>query len=651
MMHPVATTDTAPTTDGELPSQAVVPVSGIDVEQLDLSTRQAAAYLFPKERGLLLLTLLFLQAEIQTLEIDGSGQVDVAIIRLQSIEVFARAHPGWSKDTMLRYITILEALQILQRHRHAEYTEIHVPLIVWQPSEAALAALDDLLIEDAARAKLQQLASGVKARFLLLYGSPNSWLSLFDDLDGTLTDIQAVLNNRPGRTKRQLLQLRVTNLKARLGVAAKRGDFHCGQCPHSGQESTQKGDFYSGQGAHNGQDDAQKGDFRTGSSRVNGACTAQRGDFQNSVGASYSSHVAQEGDFQPGPQSTNGHKFTQKGDFQGSVSTHLTQKGDFQNQSAVVSTQKGDFQGSAPAASFNDNVITISNDSTLMDDVSDNDAAATVRAQDHYSSGEAAKVGRQLALFLEKTPENTGGFVNKCKQCSRTVIRAAVIDVLVHAAFPQVDPADERGRPKNRASWFHDACKKYGKPGTRIPGFIEKWHKTDLAWDEIERQLNEAALRYKRYMISDSSTADLVRQWLRGEIEQQALDDALQTSALSQEKSPQRAPQSLTSVTSATNGTPLVVRAPHASAAAEKTWMDEDEAEALAEEILRDASQFGVSKAIAKQEHGVYVVALTWLGSTFPMKTPQQWRAHLESVRPEFERRMKQKGESNGTTR
>lgn len=630
MMHPVATLDTAPATDGELPSQAV-PVSGIDVEQLDLSARQAAAYLFPKERALLLLQLLFLQAEIETLEIDGAGQINVAIIRLQSIEVFARSHPGWSKDTTLRYIALLEALQILQRHRHADYTLIHVPLIPWVPSETALAALDDLLVEDAARAKLQQLASGVKARFLLLYGSPHSWPTLFDDLDGTLTDIQEVLDNRPGRMKRQLLQLRVATLKLRVAGAAKQGDFHCGQCPRSSQSDAQKGDFYPGSSQMNGRGDTQKGDFYPGLANRNGA------------------HVAQKGDFQSVRQGTNGHVPAQKGDFQETVPSGLTQKGDFQGQSVVVTTQKGDFQGAAPGASFNDNVITISNDILGEGYDSDNDATASAPQEDHYSSGEAAKMGRQLALYLEKTPENTGGFVNKCKQYSRTVIRASMIDMLVHAAFPQVDLADERGRPRNRASWFHNACKTYGKPGTRIPAFVEVWLKTDLSWEEIEGQLGEAALRYKGFMIAGGSTADLVRQWLRGEIDQMVLDEALQTSTLSHEMPSQKAPQSLTPASSTANGTPLVVSQPIAQA--QKTWMDEDEAQILAEEILRDAGPFGVSKAMAKQEHGVYVVALTWHGTTFAMKTPQQWRAHFESVRPEFERRMQKEGERNGSTK
>jgi hypothetical protein len=142
-----------PTTDGGQPGPAMS--EGIHVECLDLTVRRAATYLFPKERGIDLLALLFLHvAEVQPQEIDGYGQVEVAIIRLQSIEVFARQH-GWGKDTALRYIAVLEALQVLRRYRHAEYTELHVPLIPWHPSIAVLNALDALLASDAAREKLQ----------------------------------------------------------------------------------------------------------------------------------------------------------------------------------------------------------------------------------------------------------------------------------------------------------------------------------------------------------------------------------------------------------------------------------------------------------------------------------------------------------------
>ena len=58
---------------------------GIDVERLDPSMRQAVTYLFPKERGLLLLTLLFLTGTVQKRQLEGHALVDVVVIRLQSI--------------------------------------------------------------------------------------------------------------------------------------------------------------------------------------------------------------------------------------------------------------------------------------------------------------------------------------------------------------------------------------------------------------------------------------------------------------------------------------------------------------------------------------------------------------------------------------
>jgi hypothetical protein len=193
------------------------------IERLDATTRTAAAYLFPKERALVLLTLLFCSAEIQLLD-DGSGPREVAVIHLASIELFAREHQGWSKDTMLRYLTVLEALQILSRKRKASYTELHVPLVAWSPNAGVLSALDGLLQEDAKRAKLQQLAGGVRERFLLLYGSPSS-------------GVRGLLKKRLSPTKRQLLQIRVKNLKAQLEADAKREDFRTGFTP---QEASQQ---------------------------------------------------------------------------------------------------------------------------------------------------------------------------------------------------------------------------------------------------------------------------------------------------------------------------------------------------------------------------------------------------------------------------
>lgn len=171
---------------------------------LDPSAQQAITYLFPKKRGETLLQAIFSPGEIALREIPDHGLVSVAMSQVPSFEYVAR-QLGWSKDTVLRYFAILEALQLLQRFRHGEYTKILLPLTPWHFSEKALSALDALLVEDAARKKLQQLARSVKERCLLLYGSPSS------EQDSS----QIVLKKRLSPSKRLLLQLRAEHLKLR----------------------------------------------------------------------------------------------------------------------------------------------------------------------------------------------------------------------------------------------------------------------------------------------------------------------------------------------------------------------------------------------------------------------------------------------------
>ncbi len=627
---------------GESRSGAVLTESGgIDIECLDASLLQAISCLFPKDRGRLFVASLLQIAMIKQMDISGVGRVDVAVAVLKSIEAFARQH-GHGKDTALRYIDILEALQIVRRYRHADSTELLIPLVAWAPSEQALSTLDALLAESAAREKLQQLAGTVKTRFLLLYGSPHSWSSLFEDLHETLTDVQALLDKRLSSPKRSLLQLRIANLKTRLEAEGAKGDLWNGQQEAFSGERAEKGDFQGRSNQVSRPAAAQKGDFHTGSDGTVTSTSTQKGDLLHR-------EHAEKGDFSTRLDSQNECNHAEKGDFQDDLPVSSAQKGDFQGQSGRRVAQKGDFQGIAAGVSLNDNVMILSNDISEKEDVNVNDATAD---QDRYSPKEAAAIGRQLAKFLENSPVNTGGFVNKAKQYTRTVIRAAVIDTLVHLAFPTVDPADERGRPRNSAGWFHDACKRYGKPGMHIPAFIERWLRTDLSWDEIKRQLDEASNRYKRYMIADAGTADLVRKFLCGEISQQALDEALQRMASQEVRASQvpteKSPQPGSQMRSSANGEPSV----SSETSPAKTWMDEYEAEALAEEILRDAGQQGVM-AEARPEHGVYVVDIIVQGHRMTMKNAQAWRTHYEKVQRALflQQQQREQGGQHGTSR
>jgi len=609
MSHPCIATEPI---DGTPGSPSGPP--GIDVKRVSASTLQVITYLFPKERGLALLTLLLGSAEVKRLELPDLGLVEVAVIRLQSIEVFARQHDGWSKDTALRYFAVLEALQILQRHRHADYTELHIPLVPWFPSASALLGLDALI--ENSREKLQQLASSVKARFLLLYGSPHSWSSLFDDLFVTLTDVQDLLNKRLSPTKRVLLQLRIENLKARLEIEVKKGDFQ--QALSGGLSAGQRdlGDFHA----------------RHESPNVHG--DAKKGDFHSRVGGTNGHRYAEKGDFSTRQSSPNGHTQTGKGDFQEELLVGSAEKGDLQEQSSHFVVQKGDFQGVGSGVSFNDNVITYSNDSNREDSVIDNDTAPSISvspSETPYAKKEAAKVGRSLAMFFEHSLENVGGFVNKCKLYTPTMIRAAVIDALVHAYFPKVDPSDERGRPRSRAAWFHDACNRYAKAGAAIPAFVEKWLRTDLSWEEIEQALRNASARYSRYMLSGERSAALVREWLRGELVDQELHEKLQIEGQSEVSHSAVQTSPVEPMNSSTSGIPYEREA---ESHFPKTWMDEGEAEILACQILQEGAPYGFTSAVAEPvpDHGTYVVAVVCDLVSWTVKNPSEWKTYISDV-------------------
>ena len=72
MSHPHIATEP---TDGLSGSPSSPP--GVDVKHVSATTLQAITYLFPKERGLALLTLLLGSAEVKLLELPDLGLVEV----------------------------------------------------------------------------------------------------------------------------------------------------------------------------------------------------------------------------------------------------------------------------------------------------------------------------------------------------------------------------------------------------------------------------------------------------------------------------------------------------------------------------------------------------------------------------------------------
>lgn len=608
----------------------------ITVERLDASTLQVLDWLLPGGRGRLLVELLLEEgAQLRGVELPGVGLVEAIVVSLPSIEQFARAC-HMSKDTVLRHLDILEALRVLFRWRVSGLTFLAFQRGSWEPSPEALAGLDALLAEGAARPKLQQLAHSTRERFLLLFGAPQSWSSLFDSLQSVLADMQRLLDPqvRLSPTKRSLLRLRLANVQYQL--SAEKGDFLRPSRPPALQMGQHEGDFLGrSPTALTG-----KGDFSGEGGVTPAPRTAQKGDFSGQGRATVSRAGAEKGDFSPsgvpacedeGDFSATGRAFAspqpaEKGDFSlhesGSERVLLAEKGDFCAQQMLgsgcagdVSAEKGDFCETGDVTSLNDNGSSSITSSSLDESDNVNDvrrgALLEVPAADPCTPTEAGKLGRRLAQFFENGYGNAGGFVNRCKQSTPITIQAAVVDTLVHLAFPRVDPSDDRGKPRNRAAWFHRACERY-QPGMPIPAYVRRWLLLQASWEEVQQALEEAARQHGPFMVVEGPASILVRRWLSGELDEAELESQL---ALAEGQAG-----------SGAAGTPGVPP---------KSWMNETEAQLLAARILEEAGPQGASQAVARpdEEHvGVFVVELVWGGQPITMKTPQAWTSHFEGV-------------------
>jgi hypothetical protein len=373
----------------------------------------------------------------------------------------------------------------------------------------------------------------------------------------------------------------------------------------------------------------------------------QKGDLQLQT-------LAQKGDSRTaGPLAQ-----AEKGDFQVDGAALARQKGDFSSYSINPSHRKGDFQVDGAALSINDIDLynRFSNNQNTSVNVNDIAGQLTTHA---YSSAEAKKIGLELANFLEGHEKNVGGFVEKCKTRTPTIIRAAVIDALVHAYFPGADPRYNKGKQLNRAACFHTASNRYAEPDVVFPAFVQHWLATNLTWLQIEDALKEASKHYKIYMLPGDERAVYVRQWLCGEITQQELDQNLQTRAFPEQNPPNASSVQSRQSESKKQGKTVESRGERSedSHFLSKDWLNQDEADTLARRIESEAreARLDVTEVQVKSEQNAFVVEVTAHGHRVIFKSAVGWQRYYSSVREtlllqeQFKQSQALKGGSRGT--
>ena len=77
-------------------------------------TWETVTHLFPRQTGMKILLAILASATIVQRSLPACGLVDVAVLHCQSLAAFAQ-QVGCSKDTLLRYVTLYQALGLLTR--------------------------------------------------------------------------------------------------------------------------------------------------------------------------------------------------------------------------------------------------------------------------------------------------------------------------------------------------------------------------------------------------------------------------------------------------------------------------------------------------------------------------------------------------------
>ncbi|GER90467.1 hypothetical protein KDW_46290 [Dictyobacter vulcani] len=158
--------------------------------------------------------------------------------------------------------------------------------------------------------------------------------------------------------------------------------------------------------------------------------------------------------------------------------------------------------------------------------------------------------------------------------------------MLVHTHHP-----DYRGKPRTPGAWVNKAYERYDCLDPVISDEILFWLNTQASWEEIDHALRlEAEQRSQPPASASNDTSD--KQSARS--------------------------------TGCTTITPLD---------AEKDWMNEAEARALAQQVVQDAAERGYTiTSEVTTEYAGWIVRIKWEGNNLPIKSPVHWRRELAEI-------------------
>jgi hypothetical protein len=408
--------------------------------------------------GILFLWHFLQLAQTMQLSLPGSGVCDVAIISVQSVwDLCTNPNYHWphSYDTTSKYFRLLCAIGVFIKPRvgRKEHIQYHFPLREYCMPENAIQKLDELVgntrakkyhkVSSAARVWKGCLHTLTSTAQILSVEKSTLVDSREKQLREVLTQIQAVLETEHGASISEKMCHLAHILAPHFLQAAKKGAF-----------ASTPGDVlaYLNQPGANTLVDSTSEQVDSASARVIETTVAEvDSDFQEStdqVGAG------------------------EKGGSTGSTNLPARELTSHEETSESTATRPN-LPGSAPAVDSAPCIdIEITQVITSKGNISI-EAAPKSEFSDflQFSPGEA----RRLASFVQHDPDAFRAYIALSNQYPRTIIRAAVICMLAHTCFPDVDGtmtpeqdgarADRWNQPRKPGAWVKEHCAFYTEKG------------------------------------------------------------------------------------------------------------------------------------------------------------------------------------------
>jgi hypothetical protein len=545
-------------------------------------TWETVTRLFPGQTGMKILLAILASAVIVQRSLPECGQVDVAVLHCQSMATFA-LQLGCGKDTLLRYVTMYQALGLLTRTRvrrgTGAETQLHLPLTPYQPSAAALERVKALTL--GGRKKQQDLARVVSEQYVLLYRLPVSLhretSACEDPVLRLLTRTSHILQKpRIRRVERQLLQQEITEM---LGDLQQRdqGDLFV----QWRDREVNQGDLATQ--VLSGTEDlpSKKGDLQAKTMQQLGDLSARTcdempegGDPSHNAGDLRVETLLQSGDLTP-----------ERGDFSPQNRAEMPDVGDFSPQTGDEAPNVGDLKvvGSAPSSidSF------YSKDSLKRDVELESQTNEPWTGSEHDLSKEATQYLKLLDGPEYATPDylNThagkkalGGYRNQIRR-NPQLARIAAINTLLHRTF--YDLTKQKKPLENAGKWFHSSFNRYADPERpmEIMGEIMDWAKSPYTLEEIalvfsrERRRQEIQWNPPEAPHLPFSSCVVTYQYLRDTASTRQIPISKHHDASIPLEAPRRDPEESLEFSAS-------------------PWMSRGEAEQLADEMSQEASWY-----------------------------------------------------------